>query len=155
MLSVVTPPKICVIEKIGERGFPAHRKREILQPFLQRLARVVTYAGDLGSIAVGQSERFENVVHIAGLEIEARGFARLQLAGTLKIGHSVLIENDFPDGQVGGDAGGQHGGLQPEHSSWHDQFLGGEMPRGAQSLRLSSSNAELDITERQASDSVR
>ena len=80
-------------------------ERKLGQLLIQRLARIVAESGDFAAIAILERERLQNIVHVGGFEIEPGGFAGRKRAGALEVADAALIEDDFADGNVGGQRG--------------------------------------------------
>jgi hypothetical protein len=99
-----------LIEDGAEREVIADREWELFELSIEGFARIVAQAGDFTASFLFDGEGFEDVVHIAGLEIEVGGFSGFEVAGAGEKSDSVFEQDDFADGQVGGLGHGQGGG---------------------------------------------
>ncbi len=90
-----------LIERPAQRLPVADLKRELRQLMAQRVHRIVTQPADLSAAAVLHGERFQHVVHLAGIKIEPRRFARSQRPSALKESHPVFVENHGSHRQFG------------------------------------------------------
>src|SRR5205085_989594 len=77
-----------LIEHAGHSAF-ADLKWEFGEAMAERVERIVAETGDFAPAALFDSERFENVIHFGGVEIEARGFAGSQAAGAFEEADAV------------------------------------------------------------------
>src|SRR5579859_7335496 len=86
----------------GAKGLLASdRKWKFPQFFRQRVARIVAQAGDFADAFLVNGERFQDIVHLAGFEIEPRRFARGQTAGACEIADTVLKKHYLADRKIG------------------------------------------------------
>ena len=108
-----------LIEKRGERGAGAQLEGEIREALLQRVARIVAHAVHFSAVAVCNGKRLEDIVHVVGLEIQARGLAGLQFSGAFEVGHAMLIERHFGNGKIGG---GEYWNEEPERPNAPKHF---------------------------------
>ncbi len=98
-----------LIEHGAERLRAADLEGELGQLVAEGVHGVVAHAGDLRAALFLDHERFQNVVHLGGVEIEPRGFARPEPPGALEEPHAMLVQHHLFDWQIRGEG---HGGSQ-------------------------------------------
>src|SRR6185312_14128060 len=89
-------------ENGAERLLVADLEGEFGELMAERVHRVVAQARDLTAAFFGDGQRFQDVVHLRGVEVEARGLAGGEAAGTLEEADAVLVQHDLADGKLGG-----------------------------------------------------
>ena len=65
-----------LIERAAQRLLVADLKRKLAELVAQRVHGIVAQPGDLSAAALLNGERFQHVVHVGRVEIQARRFAR-------------------------------------------------------------------------------
>src|SRR5262249_48391237 len=91
-----------LIEHGAQRLLAADREWKFLELFRQWLARIVAHAGDFADPLLFDGQRFQDIVHLASLEIESCRFARAQMTGTCEITDTVLEKHYLADRKIRG-----------------------------------------------------
>src|SRR5712671_2665519 len=87
-----------LIDDGAERLGVADFKWEIAELMFDGDAGIVAESGNLAAL-IDDGERFQDIVHLAGFEVEAGGLAWFELALPLEITDTVLIEDNGTDRQ--------------------------------------------------------
>src|SRR5581483_3831546 len=81
------------------------------------LAGIVAQPRDLDAVLASDGERFQDVVHVGGFEIETRGFAGGESAAALEVADAAFVKDYFADGNVSGHSRREKNGQQRKRSS--------------------------------------
>ena len=78
----------------------AKRQTQRLQTFIEGRDRVVADAGDVAVAQIHGGQRLQNVVELAGGEVDGEILIAMDASGVLEVSHAILVEHDPLDWQA-------------------------------------------------------
>src|ERR1700685_309725 len=87
-------------EEIHSGKLLAERQTQRLQTFVEGCDRVIADAGDAAVAQIHGGQRLQNIVELAGGEVDSQILIAMDASGMLEVSNAIFIEHNPLDGQT-------------------------------------------------------